>query len=102
MPMVVKDRVGRTRYIVFEIDQGGFTRSDFIRALNSASDAIGLRPSPRLTVFDGRMGILKLPHTDQDDVRDLLPSISEIAGMKVKVRSVRTSGTLRKAKEYLD
>jgi RNase P/RNase MRP subunit POP5 len=100
--MVVKDRVGRTRYMVFEIEPGGFTRRDFIRALNSASDAMGLRPSPRLTVFDGRMGILKLTHTRQDDVRDLLPSITEVAGMQVKVRSVRTSGTLRKAKEYLE
>jgi RNase P/RNase MRP subunit POP5 len=100
--MVVKDKVGRSRYIVFEIEPAGFERRDVIRALNSASERSGLRPSPRLTIFDGRMGIVKVTHKEQAKVRALLPKISEIGGSKVKVRTVVTSGTLRKAKEYLE
>lgn len=100
--MVVKDRVGRPRYIVFKLEPGGLERRDMIRAINSVSSKVGIRPAPRLTVFDGTKGILKCDHREASEVREMLQGIKEIGGGGAKVVAVRTSGTLRKAKEYLD
>lgn len=102
MPMVVKDRVGRPRYIVFEVEPDGLERRDMIRALNEASSRAGIRPSPRLTVFDGQKGIVRCNHREAGDVKHLLMGIMQIGGTDVTVRTLVTSGTVRKAKEYLD
>jgi RNase P/RNase MRP subunit POP5 len=90
--MVVKDRIGHTRYLVFEVVPGYFDRKDIIRALNRASARKGIEPSPRLILFEHGMGIVRCTNKDIDAVKALLPEIKDV---------VRISGTLLKAKGYL-
>lgn len=99
--MVVKDRVGHTRYLVFEVVPGHFDRKDIIRALNRASARAGLQPSPRLILFEKGRGIVKCTNKDIDAVKAMIPSIGDVGGMTVSVKTVRVSGTLLKAKGYL-
>lgn len=99
--MVVKDRIGHTRYLVFEVVPGYFDRKDIIRALNRASARKGIEPSPRLILFERGMGIVRCTNKDIDAVKALLPEIKDVGGAVVIVRTVRISGTLLKAKGYL-
>jgi len=99
--MVVKDRIGHTRYIVFEVEPGCFDRKDIIRSLNRAAAQRGLKQSPRLILFGSGRGIVKCTNKELAEVKALLPSIKEVGGTPVETRTLVSSGTLRKAKEYL-
>jgi len=99
--MVVKDRIGHTRYLVFEVAPGYFDRKDIIRALNRASARKGIEPSPRLVIFERGRGIVRCTNKDIDAIKAMLPEIKEIGGATVSVRTLRVSGTLLKAKGYL-
>lgn len=84
--MVVKDKAGRRRYILFDAPDPAPSRGGF-------SKRIGDRPW-KLTVYTGDQGILRVPHTDVDDARAFL----EAQG----ARPVTTSGTIKKAKQAGD
>jgi RNase P/RNase MRP subunit POP5 len=100
--MVVKDKVGRKRYIVFEVDPPGSSRRDLIRELNRRSKGFGLDEPPKLTVFDGHHGIVACRHLEKERVIGLLQDIELIAGSSVSVRSLLTSGTIYKAKKFIE
>ena len=54
---------------------------------------------PKLIDFDGRAGILRCAHTGKDEAIDILNSMTSVTGARVRVETVKTSGTLRKARE---
>lgn len=81
--MVVKDEVGRRRYIAFERPEAGLSRHELNRRL-------GPRPW-RLTVYTDAVGILRVPHTDVEDARAQLVSLG--------ATPLTTSGTIKAAKK---
>jgi RNase P/RNase MRP subunit POP5 len=89
----------RWRYIAFEIDSASkLARNDFLGAVISASKGTPVSNSFRITVFEGDFGILKVPHTLKDDAIKVLSSISSVQGEMCKVRTLKTSGTIRTLK----
>ncbi len=85
--MVVRDRVGRKRYIVV-LFPAEVSRREANRLLSER-----LSIPFRLTYHAGRGGIVLVKHTDKER------AIEEMnAG---GLRTVKTSGTIRKAKEIL-
>ncbi|MFQ6128755.1 MAG: Rpp14/Pop5 family protein [Thermoplasmata archaeon] len=99
--MVVRDRIGRKRYIVLSVDsERAISLEDFERVLLSLCRKEGILHliRPKLIDFDGRVGILRCAHKGKGNAIDLLNSITEIRGAKVEVRTIKTSGTLRKAR----
>jgi len=99
--MVVKDRIGHTRYVVFEVVPGQFDRRDIIRSINKASNIKGINPSPRLILFERGKGIVRCTNKDFEAIKTLLPIITEVRGEGVVVRTLKVSGSLLKAKTYL-
>lgn len=81
--VVVKDQVGRRRYIAFEPPQPRPSRHELNRRLGPRSW--------RLTVYTGEVGILRVPHVDAETARS---SLAEEGATPLT-----TSGTIRAAKE---
>lgn len=101
--MVVKDKVGRKRYIGFEIHIEGkshFHRGAVIRALNQES-GVARKLNPWLTEFDGMKGIVRCPHTEKDAIIELLRNLKHIDRTPVSVKTVTTSGCIKTVKEKL-
>ncbi|MFQ5909756.1 MAG: Rpp14/Pop5 family protein [Thermoplasmata archaeon] len=99
--MVVRDKVGRKRYILLHVESGrAISFEDFERAVLSSLRNEGILRSirPKLIDFGGGTGILRCTHTGKERAIDILNSITEIDGKKVKVETVKTSGTLRKVR----
>jgi RNase P/RNase MRP subunit POP5 len=105
--MAVKEY--RQRYIVFEIDAPRkVERWEFIKALETHASRMELdnrkEGRPWLTAFNDNRGILRCAHTDKDNAIQLLNSITEVGEdneLKVEVRTLKTSGTIKKAKESM-
>ncbi|MCK4457967.1 MAG: hypothetical protein KAW39_09545 [Thermoplasmata archaeon] len=100
--MVVRDKVGRKRYIVFSVHtESELSHGDFERAaillLREKGTLRTVRP--KLIDFDDGAGILRCAHTGRDEAVDILNSMTNVMGTKVRVETVKTSGTLRKARE---
>jgi RNase P/RNase MRP subunit POP5 len=94
----------RKRYIGFRIEalEGDPpSRNEMVDALDEASRANGLPDRRRLTVFEGNMGIAKCLHEEQGDMTSALNGIGEVAGRRVNVTTVITSGTIKKVKGHL-
>ena len=90
--MVVRDRVGRNRYIAFAVSP----------PIPKARLAAALRGSPqalRLVEYDGARGLVRCPHTAKD------ATIAFLNALRIgdaRVETTGTSGTIRKAKaKYL-
>lgn len=83
----------RKRYISFEIE-GELSRKQMIAHLNR----IGKRNNIeiRLTVFDGKKGIVLVSHLDKERTIEAMNSYPEL-----KIRTIKTSGTIKKAKASL-
>lgn len=105
--MAVKEY--RQRYIVFEIDAPRtLERWELIKALQQRASQMGLDNNmagrPWLTAFEGNRGILRCAHTEKDNAIELLSSITEVGEdneLKVEIRTLKTSGTIKKAKESM-
>ena len=94
---MIKDRVGRQRYILFSVE-GEATRRDLIRAINDAYQAVHAEgEAPWLTVYTGRMGIVRCRHTMKDETIQLL---NDITG-DFSVTTLQTSGTIKTLKEQI-
>ncbi len=83
----------RKRYIAFRID-GNLTRKEMIRHLNRIGRDMDIRLN--LTVFEGNRGIVLVKHTEKDRVIEAMNSYRDL-----KITTVRTSGTIKKAKASL-
>jgi len=92
---MIKDRVGRQRYILFSV-QGDATRRDVIRAVNNAYRALrDDGEAPWLTVYTGSLGIVRCRHTRKEETIRLLNDISN----DFTLSTLRTSGCIKKLKQ---
>jgi len=93
----VSTRRPRYRYIAFRIEgPRTFRRSEVLEALQDS-----LRGA---TVVDlrGAMGLVRCGHLEKESTIAGLTSIVSIAGERIRVTTVGTSGTIRKAtQKYL-
>ena len=98
----------RKRYVAFRIQAyRAIERWEFIAALQDQAQRMdmsdeGLR-RPWLTAFQDNRGILRCAHTDKEDAIKLLKKITEVGEerMKVEVQTIKTSGTIKKAKRSI-
>lgn len=114
--MVVKDKVGRKRYIVFRVEPEGETTSEaqapieisrgpMIGAIRWSVKANTKSPitSYWLTVFENDYGILRCPHIEKEDAIRVLTAIRWIwqddRRVEVKITTLGTSGTIKRARE---
>ncbi len=89
----------RQRYVTFILSEGSTSRNDMIHAIRSSFSRGEYEDiKPWLTVFEGDRGILRCRHTGAERTREILNSM-EVGGGEVK--SVYTSGSIKKAKERL-
>ncbi|MFO7618396.1 MAG: Rpp14/Pop5 family protein [Thermoplasmata archaeon] len=98
----------RHRYIVFEIDAPrAIERWELIKEFQRIASRMGLDQSdeirPWLTAFKDNRGILRCNHNDRDKAVELLTAVNEVGDerLKVSIKTVTTSGTIRKAKESM-
>ncbi len=98
----------RHRYIVFEIDAPRqVERWELIKEFQRLASRMGMDQSeeirPWLTAFQSNRGILRCTHNDWDKAVELLTGVTEVGEerLKVSVKTVTTSGTIRKAKESM-
>jgi RNase P/RNase MRP subunit POP5 len=104
--MTVKDF--RQRYVVFEIEAPRTVeRWELIKEIQRRSSQMGFDQDsaarPWLTAFNDNRGILRYAHTDKDKVVELLTGITEIGEerLKVEVRTLKSSGTIKKVKDKM-
>ena len=83
----------RKRYISFRIDRE-LNRKQMIMHLNRIGRNAGIEL--RLTVFEGDRGIVLVSHREKDRAIDAMNSYSDL-----KIMTVKTSGTIKKAKASL-
>jgi len=104
--VVVKDRVGRSRYIAFEISSEDLVGTgDLIATFKRAADKYedGDKIRPWLIMFEKGKGIVRCSHKSKDECINLLRSIKSIGGNAVQIRTLGTSGTVKGArKKYLE
>ncbi|UCE45933.1 MAG: hypothetical protein JSU93_03445 [Methanobacteriota archaeon] len=91
---------GKWRYIAFRIEsRTTISRRDFVGALLSGGRGTSMEDRFKLTVFERGLGIVKVPHRLKDDAIALLESIDSVRGQRCEIRTLKTSGTIRKLKE---
>ncbi len=95
---VVKDRVGRHRYVVFQIEGGeSLEMGEVIRALREVSHGLTERSRPWLVSYERGIGVVRCDHRDKEEVIRLVMTIRKVGMREVKVKTLGTSGTIRKA-----
>jgi RNase P/RNase MRP subunit POP5 len=99
----------RRRYILFEVEAPReVERWELIKALQRKASQMGFdqyeEGRPWLTAFNDNRGILRCSHLDKERAIDLLNGITEVGEngeLKVVVRTLKTSGTIKKVKESM-
>ncbi|MEF8873878.1 MAG: Rpp14/Pop5 family protein [Candidatus Thermoplasmatota archaeon] len=95
--MVVGD--DRQRYIAFIIEGGDTDRGGMIDAIRSEFSRKEYEEiKPWLTVFKGDKGIIRCKHTGKEKAVKILSDMTIKEG---KVKTITTSGTIKKAKKRL-
>jgi RNase P/RNase MRP subunit POP5 len=96
--MTVRDRSGRHRYIGFTVEaRWRVGREELQRALSEAGRVVRGGPVQfNLTIFDGRRGIVKVPHTSKQAAIEAINSIRGLGRDRAPAafRTVVTSGTI--------
>ena len=102
--MVVKDRVGRNRYIAFRIEgRRRVTPPEFTEALRGAAASVPAPERPRLVLLAGDRGLVRCRHTAKEATIALLRAVTKAGGGPVRVETLGTSGTIRRARrKYLE
>ena len=98
----------RQRYIVFTIDAPrNIERWELIKEFQREASRLGFdqdgEARPWLTAFQDNRGILRCSHCDKETAIKMLESVKAIGEerLKVKIKTITTSGTIKKAKESL-
>ena len=98
----------RHRYIVFTIDAPrNIERWELIKEFQREASRMGLDQEgegrPWLTAFQDNRGILRCSHCDKERAIEMMENIKQVGEEKlqVKITTVKTSGTIKKAKESL-
>ncbi len=89
--MTVREKQGRNRYVVFVVSPP-VDKGRFLAALKTARGP----DRPWLVEYDGARGLVRCAHTAKD------ATIAFLNGLHIgnaSVRTVGTSGTIRKARE---
>ena len=97
--MPKKEPGERWRYIAFSVEGGPFARNDFLDSLIAAARGTALGRSFRITVYEPKLGILKVPHTLKEAAIEVLTSIDSVDGRPCKVSTLKTSGTIKTLKD---
>ncbi|MEE9237274.1 MAG: Rpp14/Pop5 family protein [Thermoplasmata archaeon] len=89
--------------MVFRIESGeDLKMSEVIGALREVFHHLGEMSRPWLMSFEGGLGVVRCSHLDKERVIQLLNAIRTVGSREVKVNSIGTSGTFRKAlKKYV-
>ena len=87
--MVVKEKRGRYRYIIFK--GGGIGKGDIYTLIKSSGMKI------KMAFYQKDYFIVKCRHVDKEKVLDYF----NIKGGE-KIKSIKTSGTIRKLKRYIN
>ena len=90
----------RKRYIGFEITPANvFDKKDMINSIRVNCEKLLDKNFKTLGLFiikfDGRQGIIRCKHVEKDNTIKLLKSIVEINNEKVKISTIKTSGTIK-------
>jgi len=84
----------RYRYIVFRVEgPRAFSREDVLEAFHRMPDR------PWLVDFRGGEGLVRATNLDRDETIRSLTALDVIAGERVRVTTLGTSGTIRRARE---
>lgn len=82
----------RYRYVAFRLDgPRAFRREEVLFALRS------MTPSLWLVGFEGTMGLVRTTNRDKDAAIHALNAVETMAGVRVRIETVGTSGTIRAA-----
>lgn len=96
--MSVSTRRPRYRYIAFRVDgPRPYRRDEIVEALRPVS------PRLWLAVFDGIAGLARTTNLEKESAIRALTRIDAVAGERVRIHTMGTSGTIRAATEkYLN
>ena len=98
--MGVRSDRGRPRHILVEVLQGApLGRGALQRLLSGGGRTTG--PAPSLTVVAPRHFLVRTTHWDAPAVRELLEGTLRLEGKEVRMRTVRTSGTIASLRPLL-
>lgn len=92
--MVVKEKRGRRRYIVFDTSTPA-SNETLLAHLTAVFTPIGIK-APKVIQFDGNRGIVRCSPVDKDKV---LIALSSKTGLGFSISTLSTSGTLRTLRE---
>ena len=92
--MTVKDKVGRKRYILIEIDKE-ISKGKIRSIIKDKIDDEGVKNRWRLINKEGKTIILRVDHKIVDIVRKEINGIME----GVEFKSIKTSGTIKNLKK---
>ncbi len=98
--MTVKDRIGRHRYIAFEVSaEPPPSKEEVIRALRRLSRDYPRDMKPWLVFMEGQRGLLRCSHLFKKEAIQLLRDLDRPEGLGAGVKTLGTSGTIRAARE---
>jgi RNase P/RNase MRP subunit POP5 len=122
--MVVKSKIGRKRYIVFQIDTGTsidkraliytikknfqgsrFSFKDLEQNKPIEKESEHFQAVPWVIYIRNNYGLVRCHHLDTDKTIAFLQSIRQVVGVNqpVKIKTLGTTGTIKSArKKYLD
>jgi len=98
--MVVKQKIGRKRYIAFEIVSSSdkLTRGMLARSIDELQDELGTNEKFDVILISGNKGIILTNHRNAAPLTKLLNSFTEDSyGFELK--TLRTSGTIKTLKQ---
>jgi RNase P/RNase MRP subunit POP5 len=100
--MVVKDKIGRRRYIAFEIvSDKSIPRTDVVKMVRKTFKQKYISVKPWLTRYKNNKGLLRCVHTGKGEAIRILNSVKQIGNITVEIKTVGTSGTIKAAmKKY--
>jgi RNase P/RNase MRP subunit POP5 len=98
--VAVRERTGRHRYIAFEVEAPEPpSAQEVIQALRRQARNFPREVRPWLVLMEGRRGLLRCAHTHKEEAIMLLRSLGASEALGHPVRTLGTSGTIRKAKK---
>ena len=87
--MVVKEKIGRKRYILFS-HSGDNLKDEIDKFVKNEINTQGGKIKAKLIKFDSKKGIIRVDHTTLAKVRDIINK-----NKSLKIKTIRTSGTLK-------
>jgi len=101
--VVVKDKVGRRRYIAFEIVSDKIIpRNDVVKMVRKEFVHRYISVKPWLTRYGNNKGLLRCLHTGKNEAIRILNSVKKIGKTDVEIKTTGTSGTIKAAvRKYL-